>query len=458
MSAPSRRGLALLLALSAAACARQGPPPGGPEDNRPPVVVATSPPAFANDADFAGPVRFEFDERISERVTGGELDRAVIVSPLTGEVRVGRSRQGLEVDLDGGFQPGVVYRVTLLPAISDLFGNTIRDPFEIVFSTGPDPVPTVVAGMVWDRVTGAPLQEHELFATPEGDASRAPYVARSDGEGLFALRYLPPGDYALAAFRDLDRDGEIDTNEPSGERMVELAPADTLFANLPVLFPDTTPAVTVTAAPLDSITILVELDDFMAAHLPQPDARAVVRRAEDSVAFAVDRVFTEIEYATYASAVTDSLAVADSLRLREEYLADSIRMATEARDTLQTAQAAAQADTTTVSDTSVVEPTPTPEGDAPSDEVAEAVRRPPVGLDGRPASRPPPPDSPSADPTGPDGQPLPKRNLVVLLLEPLAPGTLYVVEIAGVANVNGVPGGGGRATFETEAAAMDPSG
>ena len=116
-------------------CAQQGAPTGGPDDRRPPVVVATTPDTFAVVPDFSGPIRFEFDERISERVDGGTLDDAVVVSPRPAGLRVRHERRSLVIDVDGGFEPDRVYRVTLQPVIRDLFSNQMRDQFELVFST-----------------------------------------------------------------------------------------------------------------------------------------------------------------------------------------------------------------------------------------------------------------------------------------------------------------------------------
>ena len=155
--------LALVAAGStglAGACARQGSPPGGPEDRRPPVVVTTSPEPFEVLTEpFRGPVRFRFDERVSERVSGGTLDDAVLVSPRTGAVRARHGRQDISVDIAGGFKPGLVYRVTLQPVIRDLFNNQMRDPFEFVFSTGGEFTASAVAGLVWDRTTGEGIRD-----------------------------------------------------------------------------------------------------------------------------------------------------------------------------------------------------------------------------------------------------------------------------------------------------------
>ena len=462
---PNAAGFVAVLALAAlaAACARQGPPPGGPEDVRPPVIVATVPESFSTETEFDGPVRFEFDERISERVAGGEMDRAVIVSPRTGGVRVNHGRGGLSVELDGGFRPDRVYRVTVLPGISDLFGNAMRDPFEIVFSTGPELAPTVVAGMAWDRIQGGPIRGAEIFATPAGGGD--PFVARSDEEGIYALRYLPEGVYALTPFLDRNRNGELDAMEPQGRVDVALGATDTLFLNLPVLAADTTPAVPVSVTPLDSVTLLVEFDDHMEAELEQPLASASVLRVVDSTTLEVEEILPELAYSDWASGVADSLFGADSIAAVESAVEDSIRRAELAlADSLAPTSdsIAAPDDSAAVpSDTEAgvaVDPAAAAESETTGEEpetVAEPVEdpgpRPPVAVDGRPARRPPPPDAVPTYRTGPGGERLPSMVMVVRLLDPLQPGTVYSVSVSGVMNINGVSEGGGAATFETEA-------
>ena len=177
-----------LAALAATACANQGAPPGGPIDVRPPVVIRTEPDTFATLTDLNAPVRFHFDERISETAGGGALEDAVTVSPATGEVRVGHGRSTLSVEVEGGFRPGLLYRVTLQAVVRDMFGNQLRDPFELVFSTGGSAPPTAVAGQVWNRTTGGPLSGALVQAISPDSLT---HIARADQEGIYVLRYLP---------------------------------------------------------------------------------------------------------------------------------------------------------------------------------------------------------------------------------------------------------------------------
>lgn len=410
-----------------AACARQGAPPGGPEDRRPPVVVATRPDTFEVVDEELATARFVFDERISEQVAGGSLDDAVLVSPRTGELDVDHNRDGIEIRPAGGFREGLVYRITLLPVISDLFGNQMRDPFELVFSTGGEPNPSALAGLAWDRATGEGVADLTVVAMDTRDSTE--YVARSDTGGIYAFRFLPPGPYRVVAWLDQDRDDEVDPMEAQGQRAVQILGADTIFGEIGVLQPDTSPAVLTAADVLDSVTLALRFDDLLDPLSPLQagnvgldvvaldDSLELVRNEEGELvvdperpAPAVVEVLHAPDYRRRVARVRDSLAREDSLAqvaLAEAQAAgDSARMAT-----LATRQPGRP-------------PTPLPARASGGG----------VGGTGGDAAR-----------TGPDGRALPGQVLVVVLDEPLVVNRAYRVATTGVVNLSGVPLGGGTA-------------
>ena len=145
---------AILVVLAATACARPEVPPGGPEDLTPPVVIETVPDTFAAVEPGVREFHFRFNERISERPSAGQLNNSVVISPSLGAIRVRHSRDAISIEAEEGLAPDRLYRVTVLPVINDMFGNRLRDPFDLVLSTGEEFVPNVVAGMVEDRITG----------------------------------------------------------------------------------------------------------------------------------------------------------------------------------------------------------------------------------------------------------------------------------------------------------------
>lgn len=403
-------------------------------DVRPPVLVRTEPDTFATITDLDTPVRFHFDERISEQVSGGQLDDAVTVSPSTGEVRVSHGRSSLTVEVEGGFRPGLLYRVTLQPVVSDMFGNQLRDPFELVFSTGGTAPPTAVAGQAWDRTTGQPVRDALVQAvTPDS----VTYVSRADQEGIFALRYLPEGSYRLTAFEDVDRDGVLDERETQGSVDARIAEGDTLLVDVPVLPSDTTPARLLTASALDSVTVVLEHDDYLDFE-SQTDEITVRIDGPEGPGPAITRVFHERAYAEFVESMVDSL-------LRLDSLDEAARAA--AAPPAPSADSVAAADTT-VADTVL------------ADSATQAVPRPDVATasQGTP-SRPAPPVLPGVrartQGRGPE-RPLPGRRLVAVLASALAVDVEYDVTVGGVVNINGVPGGGGETTLRRPAPAPEP--
>lgn len=435
----ARRGATAMAALAAASvgCARQSAPPGGPPDSRPPGVVATTPEAFADVPGFEGPVRFEFDERISEQVGGGSPDDAVIVSPSTGEVRVSHGRRSLSVQVDGGFRNGVVYRVTLQPVVRDMFGNTLRDPFELVFTTGAEAEATTVAGEVWDRLTGRGVSDLRLHAM--GEDSLVHLASSGDG-GIYAFRYLPGGAYTLTAFQDNDGDRVVDASEMQGTTDFAVASGDTLFVDVPVLEPDTTAALLLGAEALDSVTVLLRFDDFLD---PADPAAELEISMSDTLGTGVGIAtrYHETAYAQLVRSVADSLARVDSIARAAE------------PTVLDTLAAPGAADTVLIVDTLAVPgdpPVPDPvvapaDPDAPGPPAADTLPAEPTQAERRGPPPLPGPATPGLQEASARGRVLPGRRVVLVLDRPLEPGVPHDIVVGGVVNMNGVGGGGGEA-------------
>jgi len=423
--------LAALIAGWVGACANQGAPPGGPEDRRPPVVVRTEPDTFATLTDLDSRVRFYFDERISESVSNGTLDNAVTVSPLTGEVHVDHDSRSLSVEVRGGFRPGLVYRVTLLPVVSDLFGNQMRDPFELVFSTGGTASPTTLAGQVWDRITGQGVDGAVVHAVADDSLV---YVATSDAQGIFAFRYLPSGTFTLTGFEDRDRNGEVGDGEAQGHVAASVAPADTAVIDIPVLPPDTTAAKALRASALDSLTVVVEFDDYLEPG-QESEGIGVTLSREDGPAPGVARVLLEGEYGAYVGQVTDSLMRLDSI--------DAARRAPRAPRVSPLDSAALASDTTTVAVPDTLAGGP----GAPGGAAEPPRRRAPPRLPG------PARGGRGGASTSTPGRVLPGRRVVALLDGPVRVDVAYQVDVSSVENINGLGGGGGSVTLLRQAPA-----
>lgn len=215
-----RQALGGLVALCALSCAKIEAPPGGPPDTSPPRLVATSPDSLAVLPGFDGEVEFRFSEVVSEGAaanlgTGtGDLERLVVLSPSTRvpEVRWRRSR--ITVRPREGWQPNRVYRVELLPGVSDLRNN--RSTGEgaaavVTFTTGAAVPVSTLRGTVYDWTTARPAAGALVEAVLLPDSLAYRFTA--DTGGRFTLAPLPAGTYLVFGTLDLDRDRERDPRE-----------------------------------------------------------------------------------------------------------------------------------------------------------------------------------------------------------------------------------------------------
>ncbi|MDE0475549.1 MAG: Ig-like domain-containing protein [Gammaproteobacteria bacterium] len=418
--------LPALLGALMSGCAREATPPGGPPDRLPPIVILSEPDTFSTVEPFRSPVTLRFSERISERPSSGTLDQSVVVSPASGEVRVSHGREGLTVRALGGFEAGHIYRVTVLPVIQDMFGNALQEPFELFFSTGPEFTPNVVAGSVIDRLTGEPLRDARVDASvAEGDVV---HTAVTDSTGIFALRYLPAGDYVVSAYLDRNRNAQPDFTEPQGTRPAPLngggeAADTTIVLEVALLARDTTSARLARVIVEDSISLGVSLDDYLDPELPLDDVRVVV--TSDSVdAPGALAVLHQHEADAYRSALADSLA-------REQAVRDSVAQAQ--------ADSAARAEVAAGDTAAAADP-----GDAPG--VAETEPDPP----------PAPAEQDAAEVGEAEERPTAQQTFIVILDGVLGPDVPYEVEISNITNINGVGGGGGTVGFTRPAPPPPP--
>ena len=471
----------LLLLASGVACARPEAPPGGPEDLLPPIVVETVPDTFAAVEAGVREIHFRFSERISERPANGVMNDAIVVSPSTGNVIVKHRRDGISVEMQEGLAAGRVYRVTVLPVINDMFGNRLRDPFDLVLSTGDEMVPNVVAGMVEDRVTGQGVPGVRVEARFPRDGDTVTHWNFTGDDGVFSLRYVPDGPFEVRAWHDRNRDRELGETEPRTDFLPGLLPEapDTSFTVLSLIEPDTTPARLASVTAEDSVTLRFEFDDYLEPDLPGLviGAMLVVATPEETVEAAVagDSVevaagdSVDVVVVDSAEVVVDSVEVAveDSV---EVAAGDSAEVAVG--DSVEVAAGDSAVAVVAVEDSAAAEP-------------AVDARPPPLPGDTIPirvfqeleyerwqAERADSLASAAADSLGPvdpvevgeaadsaevpagnvglSGLQLPVQTLIGVLDEPLYPGTPYEATLSGVVSIAGTPNGGGTAVVVWE--------
>jgi hypothetical protein len=394
-----------LLAL-AAGCAKSQEPPGGPPDFRAPIIVAVVPDSGTVQPGFRDAAQFRFDEVISEQ-SGGKLEDLVLVSPRPERVQVSWKRDRLEVKPKGGWRPGTVYQVRLLPGISDLRNNRLLTGHELIFSTGPDIPDTRLSGTVINWPAGRLAIRALVEAiSGAGTADSLVYAAQADSAGEFAMRALPPGAYLLVGTVDENNNRRRDRREAFDSVTIRL---DSTEAHVLWSFVhDTVGPQLRTATQLDSVTVRLEFSQHLRPGPPDSGAVAALL-LPDSTPVALDTVLLPAAY--------------DSLRAAEAAVRDSLAALA--------ADSAARADT--------------------------AAQRPPEAR--VPAARPAREARAQAD-TGPAARLLRERpslenGWVVRLAQPLAPAARYLFT-ARAANVNGATADSRTFLTAADSAATSP--
>jgi hypothetical protein len=278
-------GMTALLLLLLLACARIEPPPGGPPDAAPPQLVRTNPDSFESLPEFSGNVEFFFDEVISEgsspnQGTGsGDLEKLVILSPTTEIPQVRWRRNRITVRPDEGWQRDRVYRVELLPGVTDLQRNRSGRGALVTFSTGAPRPETTFEGTVVDWSTGRPAPAGLIIATHLPDS--LPYRGLADSSGRFSLGPLPAGEYIVSGVLDENRNHLGDPREAFDTVRVPPGRRDSAL-ELWAFVHDTTPPRIRTVTSTDSLSATIEFTQSLDPRQRLQPAAARVSLLPDS--------------------------------------------------------------------------------------------------------------------------------------------------------------------------------
>ncbi|MCB0793573.1 MAG: Ig-like domain-containing protein [Flavobacteriales bacterium] len=196
------RYAAWLLLFSA--CAQVRAPSGGDVDTDPPVLIDALP---ANGATRVATdeIMLRFDERI--QVNSGR-NKVLVSPPLAAPPTVKRfGPYGMTIHLNAPLGPDSTYVFNLTEAVSDLTEGNKATELIYVISTGDHVDSLVLAGVVTDAFTGAPVSKAVVLLYAENDTSsfrtgRPSYFTRSDEQGLFVVPFLPEGRYVVLGLSD----------------------------------------------------------------------------------------------------------------------------------------------------------------------------------------------------------------------------------------------------------------
>jgi hypothetical protein len=380
-------------------------PPGGPVDSTPPHIVTVQPESGKIVKGWKGDAVIRFDEVIDEMGgtgTGGlglsGLERQVVLSPVVGAVNVSWKRSALHVKPAEGWKAGRVYHLQVLPGITDLSRNVMKEGRTVIFSTGPALPSATLSGTVLQWVEQRVLAKAVIRAALLPDT--AEYVVLADSTGAFSLSGIPAGRYRVYAIADQNGNRTLDLREPFDSQTVAVdSSAQTL---LWAFVHDTVAPRFQAADPTDSTTFRLLFSQPLDPARALDTTRVHLFLLPDTSAVPLVRVWTAAGY--------------DSVQTRERAVADSLK---RARDT--TARAGARPDTAGRAAALAVAQARAARGGAAARSSADsAVRLDTARIRGLLRQRP-----------------VPTERWVARAAQRLTPGAKYLVRVRGATNLSG---------------------
>lgn len=184
-------------------CANIIPPTGGPRDSLPPRLVAVHPVDSARN--FTGKkIVMEFNEYV-------QLDNVqenLLVSPVPKVNPIVDSKlRTVTVTIKDTLQPNTTYSIDFGNAIKDVNEGNVLKNFTYLFTTGKALDSLQLTGKVVIAESGKTDSTLIVMLHTNHDDSavikeKPRYVARTNKDGSFTFRNLPPGSFALYALKD----------------------------------------------------------------------------------------------------------------------------------------------------------------------------------------------------------------------------------------------------------------
>lgn len=290
-SSARSRPLPPVALLLLTACANIQAPPGGPPDTTPPQLASVYPESLAVIPGFKGNVEFRFNEVVSEGSTPsqgrgtGDLERLVILSPTDRFPEVGWHRRRITVHPAEGWKPNRVYRVELLPGISDVRQNRSKVESVVTFTTGGDLPTDTLTGRVFDWKAGSPAAAALVEALLEPDS--LPYRALTDSAGRFSFGPLPRGEYLVYGVIDQNRNLRRDKREAFDTVRIKAESVKVAKSELYAFAHDTLPPRIQQITPMDSVTASITVAQSLDPYQKLDSTAASVRKLPDSTAVPV---------------------------------------------------------------------------------------------------------------------------------------------------------------------------
>lgn len=211
----------LITAGALGGCAAISSPEGGIRDTTPPKLLRSTPANGARNVTGQS-IRLEF----SEQVQLTDLAKNLLVAPVLSRentYKIREDRTAVTLTFEQPFQPNTTYSFNFGDAIIDITEKNKAANVTVSFSTGAQLDSGAVNGTVVGLLSQQPAEGVSVLLYPEADTSDVKrgvptYLARTDKQGRYALRYLKEGRYRAYALADKNQTNRYEEPEAIGYR------------------------------------------------------------------------------------------------------------------------------------------------------------------------------------------------------------------------------------------------
>ncbi len=192
-----------VLFLLLCGCAAIQPPPGGPEDKNPPAMDTTEPPQKALNVSRTPRIRFQFKQNVDRN----SFAQAITITPyLPGVVKYNwYGYDEVQVELPDTLRKNTTYVITLTKDLKTLRGGPLKEPYQLLFSTGNEIDTGMITGHILPPIVlggATDLKNVSVFAydlsdkngdTLHVDRVRPDYITQPSEKGEFNLKAMKIG-------------------------------------------------------------------------------------------------------------------------------------------------------------------------------------------------------------------------------------------------------------------------
>lgn len=208
---------AIIIALVMESCARQGSPTGGPRDSIPPLLEYAYPELETTNFHDTE-IEIVFNEYIQART----FKKDVIINPPIEDYDYRTNKRTLTIQLNEKLKDSTTYTINFGEAIKDATEGNSAENVVIAFSTGPTIDSFAVQGNVKQLMTQLPAEDIIVALYNSEDTldifnSVPLYLAKTNEEGNYEIRYIKEGSYRIYAFKDESNNLKAESDkEPYG--------------------------------------------------------------------------------------------------------------------------------------------------------------------------------------------------------------------------------------------------